>query len=156
MTSNFWTDEVPIILRVGLDPRFQTHVCVFRPFFFFSPSAWIVTSHEFTVQEKNTVHALFLDPTTLFTCLKIILLQYFQFSVSAKISCIQMDPNWEKDVHVIKKMGVIYIDFTYKMLRNYELKLVVKVLWKYSQCSISQLIYIFDRTMKRMGVYECA
>ena len=77
---------------VGLDPCFQTHVCVFRPFFFFS--TWTVTSYEFTVQEtKNTIHALFTDPTTLFTHLKIILIQYFQFSVSVKISCIQIDPS---------------------------------------------------------------
>ena len=41
---------------------------------------------------KNIVHALFMDPTTLFTHLKIILLQCFQFSVSATISSIQMDP----------------------------------------------------------------
>ena len=40
---------------VGLDPCFQTHVCVFRLFFFLS--AWIVTLHEFIVQgTKNTVH----------------------------------------------------------------------------------------------------
>ena len=32
---------------------------------------------------------------TLFTRLKIILLQYFQFSVSTKISCIQMDPKFK-------------------------------------------------------------
>ena len=62
--------------------RFQT--------FFFFPSASIVTSHEFTVHEtKNTIHALFMGPTTLFIHLKIILLQCFQFSISAKISCIQ-------------------------------------------------------------------
>ena len=33
-----------------------------------------------------------MDPTVLFTHLKIILLQCFQFLVSAKISCIQLDP----------------------------------------------------------------
>ena len=33
-----------------------------------------------------------IDPTILFTLLKIILLQYFQFLVSAKISSIQTDP----------------------------------------------------------------
>ena len=35
--------------------------------------------------------------TILFTHLKIILLQYFQFSVSAKISCIQTDPKKKYD-----------------------------------------------------------
>ena len=42
--------------------------------------------------QKNTVHVMFAGPTTLFTQLKIILLQCFQFSVSVKISCNQMDP----------------------------------------------------------------
>ena len=32
----------------------------------------------------------------LFAHLKIILLQYFQFSVSAKISCIQTGPNFQE------------------------------------------------------------
>ena len=55
---------------------------------------------------SSTVHTLFIGPTTtlfrkkilkmdltaLFTHLKIILLQCFQFSISAKISCIQTDP----------------------------------------------------------------
>ena len=65
----------------------------FSAFFFsFFPSAWTVTSYGFTMQEtKCTVHALFTGPTMLFTHLKIILLQCFQFSVSAKISCIQTD-----------------------------------------------------------------
>ena len=40
---------------MGLDSRFQTYVFVFRLFFF--SSAWIVTSHEFTVWgTKNNVH----------------------------------------------------------------------------------------------------
>ena len=38
-------------------------------------------------------YILKLGPTVLFIHLKIILLQYFQFSVSAKISCIQMKSN---------------------------------------------------------------
>ena len=51
-----WSNN--IVLSVGLDPHFQTHVCVFRPFFFFN--AWTVISHEFTVQgTKNIAHALF-------------------------------------------------------------------------------------------------
>ena len=48
---------------------------------------------DFTIQgTKNTVYALFMGPTILFTYLKIILLQYFQFSVSAIISSIKTDP----------------------------------------------------------------
>ena len=34
--------------------------------------------------------------TVLFTHLKIILLQCFQFSISSKISCIQTDPKYPK------------------------------------------------------------
>ena len=60
--------------------------------FFFFFLAWIVISYEFTMHEtKITIHALFINihtlknikmgPTVLFTHLKIILLQYFQFSV---------------------------------------------------------------------------
>ena len=63
-----------------------------------------IISHDFTMQGiKNTVYAIFTHclctvyasftgSTTLFTHLKIILLQCFQFSVSAKISSIQTDP----------------------------------------------------------------
>ena len=83
-------------LSVGLDPRFQTHVCVFRPLFFsffFFPSVWTVKSHEFTIQgTKSIVHVLFTGLTILFTHLKIILLRCFQFSVSVKISCIHTEP----------------------------------------------------------------
>ena len=43
---------------------------------------------------NGTIHAPFTSPTTLFTHLKIILLQYFQFSVSAKISCIRLDKTY--------------------------------------------------------------
>ena len=41
---------------------------------------------------SHTVHALFTCPTTLFVHLKIILLQCFQFSVSATKNSIQTDP----------------------------------------------------------------
>ena len=41
---------------------------------------------------KSCIHSLFMGPTILFTHLKIILLQCFQFSVSATISSIQTDP----------------------------------------------------------------
>ena len=45
-----------------------------------------------TVQRTNgTFHALLTGPAALFTLLKIILLKCFQFSVSAKISCICLD-----------------------------------------------------------------
>ena len=77
----------PFGLSWKLRPRFT-----FSGFFFFS-CAWTVKSHDFTVQgTKNTVYALFTGPTILFTHLKIILLQCFQFSVSATISSIQTNP----------------------------------------------------------------
>ena len=72
--------------------------CIFFSFFLFFDARISET--------KSTVHALFtgptttlfrkknlkMGPTTLFTHLKIILLQCFQFSFFNKISCIQMDP----------------------------------------------------------------
>ena len=76
---------------------------VFQFFFFFYSYAWTVTSYGFALQEtKITIHILFITIhstvyaqkilkmglTVLFTHLKIILLQYFQFSVSATISSI--------------------------------------------------------------------
>ena len=50
-------------------------------------------------ETKNTIHALFTGPTILFTHLKIILLQYFQFLVLAKINCIQTDPYFKLHDH---------------------------------------------------------
>ena len=84
------------IVRVwgGLKVAFQ--FCIFMPLFFF-----LRVNSKITVQgEKKilftycsyTVYVLFTGPTTLFTHLKIILLQCFQFSVSATISSIQTDP----------------------------------------------------------------
>ena len=46
-------------------------------------------THRHFIQKKKFLK---LGPTVLFTHLKIILLQYFQFSISVKISCIQMNP----------------------------------------------------------------
>ena len=67
--------------------------------FFFSPCTWTVKSHNFTMQRKNTIHILLMyclrtvhGFTTLFTHLKIILLQCFQFSVSTTTNPIQTDP----------------------------------------------------------------
>ena len=64
----------------------------FLSFCFFFPSAWIVTSHGFTVQETKftecTVHK---SQGTIHT-----LKNYFAivFSISAKISCIQTGFSW--------------------------------------------------------------
>ena len=86
---------------------FSFHVSVFFFLFFFFFSAWPVN---LLCRDKNycsytvsvlftycnsTVHALNIlkmGLTVLFTPLKIILLQYFQFSVSATISSIQTVP----------------------------------------------------------------
>ena len=60
--------------------RINVHVFSFSLSLFFS-GTWTVKSHECTLKEtKCTVHALFMGLTAIFTCLKIILLQYFQFS----------------------------------------------------------------------------
>ena len=78
-------------------------------FFFFLKrmnSNTTVHAHGFIVQEtKCTVHRTYdyfipkkkilkMGPTTLFTYLKIILLQCFQFSVFSKISCIRTKPTY--------------------------------------------------------------
>ena len=79
-------------------------------FFFFFPTRMnsnsTILAHGFTVQDtKCTVHKTYnhfilkknilkMGPTALFTHLKIILLQCFQFSVFSKISYIQMDPTY--------------------------------------------------------------
>ena len=64
-----------------------------------------VHAHGFTIQEKNcTIHStdnhfilkeiLKMGPTSLFTHLKIILQQCFQFSVCCKRCCIRTDPTY--------------------------------------------------------------
>ena len=68
----------------------------FSIFFFFSAHmnsniTWIYCAGD-KIHCLCTVYALFTGSTALFTHLKMILLQCFQFSVSAKISCIQTDP----------------------------------------------------------------
>ena len=88
-------------------------VCVLLlSFLFFSLSLSLFFFHAFKLLETSfTVHhyshifhgtynhsikkkyILKMEPTALFTHLKIILLQCFQFSVSAKISYIQTDPS---------------------------------------------------------------
>ena len=69
--------------KCGFGSAFPNPRLRFQTFFF--PSASIVTSHEFTVHgTKNTNHALFMGPTTLFIHLKIILLQCFQFQFQQK------------------------------------------------------------------------
>ena len=82
---------------------FGFNICFYEfPFFFF------FLMHAFHCFRRH--RALFMGPTTtlfrkknlkmsliaLFTHLIIILLQYFQFLVFSKISCIQMDPKYQK------------------------------------------------------------
>jgi len=68
-------------------------VFLFSFFLFFFAFTCFREDTKFTIHETNViVHALFTGPTTLFTHLKFILLQCFQFSISAKISSIQTDP----------------------------------------------------------------
>ena len=92
--------------RCGLNCASVSCVHDFSPFFFFfflfslqllTSQLWIV--HPYTVHRSHQLHfsatfSLKMDPTILFTHLKIISLQcfWFQFSVSTKRNCIQMDP----------------------------------------------------------------
>ena len=104
------------LFSARLDSAFSAESCVafFLFFFFFFAFTSFKLETKFTVHETYvTVHALFryclytvhethshfiqkkilkIGPTVLFTYLKIILLQCFQFSVPATISSIQMDP----------------------------------------------------------------
>ena len=84
------------------------------PFFFFLAcmnSNFTVHAHGFTVHEiRCTVHRTYnnfmkkkilkMGTTALFTHLKIILLQCFQFSVFSKISCIRMDPTYFENLTI--------------------------------------------------------
>ena len=80
--------------------------CVFLFFFFFSArNSWLCqlwTVHSYTVHKSHKFHfsvtfSLKMGPTILFTHLKIILLQYFQFqfSISVTINSIQTDPVYQ-------------------------------------------------------------
>ena len=73
------------LLLFSFKPVLLTFQCVN------SASVYCSRTHKF---HFSTTFSLKMGPTTLFTHLKIILLQYFQFqfSVSAKISSIQTDP----------------------------------------------------------------
>ena len=111
-----------------LRPRFT-----FFKIFFFS-CTWTVTSYGLLAGTKITVHTLFITvyntvhalknikmgPTVLFTHLKIILLQYFQFSISATISSIQMD-----HIYIY-----IYIFFFFLFLKNilYNFLMLLKII----------------------------
>ena len=78
LTVNAWQKHL-VSVWIALNLAFIFCVYVFSHFFSY---VWTIKSHEFTVQgTKNTVHALFTGPIALFTHLKIILLQCFQFSV---------------------------------------------------------------------------
>ena len=105
-------------LWIGLIPRlrFEFHVSFFYFFFlFFSErmnSNYTVHAHGFTVQEtKCTIHRtcnpfflkkkiLKMGPTALSAHLKIFLLQYFQFSIFSKISCLRMHPTYFENLTI--------------------------------------------------------
>ena len=111
--------SVCLNLRLRFEPTFWTHVCVLRFFFFFSHVLekrgyysctvyWTVTANvDFFAVNNASVYCLWthkfhfsatfllkIGPIALFTHLKIILLECFQFSVFSfsKISFIQTNP----------------------------------------------------------------
>ena len=104
--SNFWT----ISERLGWVES-GVSVLHFHAFFFFCPCAWTVKSlcrgqKTPFIDCSYTVHALFMGSTTLFTHLKIILLQCFQFSVSATISSIQTDHKYDiVNINVMRQLN---------------------------------------------------
>ena len=104
MLLNFFSANFFFFLRDSLDPDekpARLHLAFSSFFFLMHAFQWI--------GGKCTVHTLFthcsrdpqplysekkilkMDPTALFTHLKIIFLQYFQFLVFSKINCIQTD-----------------------------------------------------------------
>ena len=95
-----WKCRSKPTLRRGLDPRSRLTSAFPNPHlhfqtFFFSQRVncnitWIYCARDKKYYSR-TVHTMFKGSTVLFTHLKIILLQCFQFSVSAKISYIQTD-----------------------------------------------------------------
>ena len=74
-----------------------SHVCSFYRqillFTYYSNTDYALFMEPTATLFRKKKKILKLGPTVLFIHLKIILLQYFQFSVSAKISCIQMKSN---------------------------------------------------------------
>ena len=90
-----------LILSECLDPTYSWLRFLLARFLFsslfFSRSCWLFSREHCTIHETYKLHfsvtfSLKMGPMVLFTHLKIILLQCFQFLVSVKISCIQMDP----------------------------------------------------------------
>ena len=94
--------------RCSLDSRFARSCFAFSFSSFFSRSCWLFFSVQCTFQQHKwvlcTVHGTYkfhfsatfslkISLTALFTYLKIILLQCFQFSVFSKVNCIQTDLN---------------------------------------------------------------
>ena len=98
-----WRSYMVCEICVCLDRNYPAFSIPTFPSFFFSCDFWLL--HPCTVYD--IVHTLFMEPTTilfrkkilkmghmaLFTYLKIIFLQRFQFSVVNKINYIQTDPN---------------------------------------------------------------
>ena len=89
------------ILGIRLDTRLRLHFILQRVFSFFFFFYYYFKPQLLT----NSPVALFMGPTALFTHSKFILLQCFQFSVFSfsKISSIQTDPRWQRNVASVIK-----------------------------------------------------
>ena len=117
----------------------------FHFFFFFKLQLltilpWIV--HRCTVHGSHkfhfsTIFSLKNDPTVLFTHLKIILLQCFQFSVFSKISCILTDPNsWLSMTY--------FLYFHLNSFREMSLKIIGQRVWGGEHSLIDDLFIYFE------------
>ena len=118
LTINFLYYNLIVTTRDGVYVWIHVHISSFLSFFFHAFSAFWDNYHYSRIVAalfthcSSIIHALWqyysrivhgthshfiqkkilkMSPTILFTLLKIILLQCFQFSVSTKISCIQTD-----------------------------------------------------------------
>ena len=88
----FFSSNICLDLTYGVC---GSSLSIFSFFFFFNRNLWLFSCEPCTVHGTHKHHflatfSLKMSPTALFTHLKIILLQCFQFS--AKISCIQTYP----------------------------------------------------------------
>ena len=137
-------------------------VCVLSfafPFFFSmsTDSNDIVHAHGFTMQDtKCTIHRYYnhfilkkkilkMGLTALFTHLKIILLQCFQFSVFSKISCIRMDPTYFENLTIDYMFFIFlahmpgFVIIRYYLLYDAE-NYFLYIILKYKNLRVKQLI----------------
>ena len=130
--------EVYVSVWAGLKVAFQP--CVFMPpfFFFFFPCMWTVKSlwrRQKILFEHClcTVHVLFMSPMTLFSHLKIILLQCFQFSVFS-FSNNKLNPNGPYMSNYLKflkklSLSIVFMKRPFKKKKDQKLRVCLDIVY---------------------------